>query len=289
MKDQHKYLGKWYKMARPDGWDFYTGKTINYREALLSGEPVSPPQPNVAKGLCSNGVLHASRTAEQCFIGAEIPCSLFVVEGEPAIPFDGQKAGFTSGRYSLRVVKELDPATHFKWRYNDVVSPLHPLALPLRIPTKADLTLLSKWASVWASVRDSMRDSVWASVRDSVWDSVWASMRASVGDSMGASVWDSVWDSVWASVGASVWDSMGASVWDSVWDSVGASMGAYVGWIFAPVVPKWKCATYRKGTYPLMASVKLWQRGLVPSFDGTEWRLHSGPKGEIVWQGKVTA
>jgi len=253
MKDQHKYLGKWYKMARPDGWDFYTGKTINYREALLSGEPVSPPQPNVAKGLCSNGVLHASRTAEQCFIGAEIPCSLFVVEGEPAIPFDGQKAGFTSGRYSLRVVKELDPATHFKWRYNDVVSPLHPLALPLRIPTKADLTLLSKWASVWASVRDSMRDSVWASVRDSVWDS------------------------------------MGASVWDSVWDSVGASMGAYVGWIFAPVVPKWKCATYRKGTYPLMASVKLWQRGLVPSFDGTEWRLHSGPKGEIVWQGKVTA
>ena len=35
-------------------------------------------------------------------------------------------------------------------------------------------------------------DSVWASVRDSVWDSVWDSVRASVGDSVWASVWDSV-------------------------------------------------------------------------------------------------
>ncbi len=59
----------------------------------------------------------------------------------------------------------------------------------------------SVWASVsrdsvWASVRDSVRDSVWASVRDSVWASVWDSVR----DSVRASVWASVWDSVWASV-----------------------------------------------------------------------------------------
>ena len=94
--------------------------------------------------------------------------------------------------------------------------------------------------SVWASVRDSVRASVWdsvgASVRASVWASVWdsvgASVRASVWDSVRASVWDSVGDSVWASVWdsvrASVWDSVGASVGASVWDSVRASVGASV-------------------------------------------------------------
>jgi hypothetical protein len=70
----------------------------------------------------------------------------------------------------------------------------------------------------------SVGASVGASVRASVWDSVVASVRASVWDSVGASVRASVWDSVGASVWASVWDSVGASVWASVWDSVGASV-----------------------------------------------------------------
>src|SRR5581483_5746901 len=60
------------------------------------------------------------------------------------------------------------------------------------------------WASVWASVGDSVRASVWDSVRASVW--------ASVGDSVRASVWASVGDSVRASVRASVWASVGDSV-----------------------------------------------------------------------------
>lgn len=43
--------------------------------------------------------------------------------------------------------------------------------------------------SVWASVRDSVRDSVRASVRDSVGDSVWDSVRDSVGASVGESAY----------------------------------------------------------------------------------------------------
>ena len=31
----------------------------------------------------------------------------------------------------------------------------------------------------------------------------------------------------------------------------------------------------------------LYERGLVPSFDGKIWRLHSGTKAEIVWEGKI--
>ena len=75
--------------------------------------------------------------------------------------------------------------------------------------------------SVWASVWDSVGDSV----RGSVWNSVWNSVGDTVGDSVWASVWDSVGDSVWNSV----WDSVGDTVGNSVWAAVGGTVGAAVG------------------------------------------------------------
>ncbi len=89
--------------------------------------------------------------------------------------------------------------------------------------TKSDLVLLKNWASVWASVRDS--------------------------------VWDSVWDSVRASLGDSVW--------------------AYIA-TFVDI----------KYKYDLSSAQKLWERGLVASFDGENWRLH-GAGGKEVY--KVSA
>ena len=122
--------------------------------------------------------------------------------------------------------------------------------------TKADIKLLKEWASVGVSVGAS------------VWDSVGASVRDSVGASVRDSVWDSVGDSVWASVGASVWASVGASVW--------ASVGAYIATF---VDTKYK--------YNLTPAQKLWKRGLVPSFDGIDWRLH-GADGKEVYKMSAT-
>jgi hypothetical protein len=135
------------------------------------------------------------------------------------------------------------------------------------------ITLLREVASVW----DSIRASVGASVGNSVWDSIRASVGASVGDS--------VWDSIRASVGASVWDSIRASVWDSVWASVGASVGdsvmAQTGSMFT--LNKWKyCYNRTTKDYPFQPYVDLWNKGLVPSFDGTVWRLH-GYKGKVIF------
>src|SRR3990172_8105141 len=70
------------------------------------------------------------------------------------------------------------------------------LAVPRIVWCGSPLANALTWASVGASVRDGVGDSVW--------------------DGVGASVRDSVWDGVWASV----WDSVRASVWASVWDSV---------------------------------------------------------------------
>ncbi len=94
------------------------------------------------------------------------------------------------------------------------------------------------------------------------WDSVGASVRDSVGASVGASVWDSVGASVWASVGASVW--------------------AYTGSFF--ILPVWKYVKHPRGKYPFAPCVQLWKLGLVPSFDGTVWRLHGHSDARVVFQ-----
>ena len=101
----------------------------------------------------------------------------------------------------------------------------------------------------------------WSSVGDSVRTSVWTSVRASVGDA----VWTSVWTSVRASVGASVRTSVRDSVGDSVW--------AYIGSFFD--------IDYK---FDFSSAVKLWDDGLVPSFDGKVWRLHTGKDARVVYE-----
>ena len=85
----------------------------------------------------------------------------------------------------------------------------------------------------------------------------------------------------WASVGDSVRGSVWASVRDSVRDSVWASVGAYTGSFFR--IPVWKYVKHHKGKYPYQPLMALWKTGLVPSFDGTTWRLHGGPKAAVLF------
>ncbi len=131
------------------------------------------------------------------------------------------------------------------FNYMEAKNPINPFEIePLKI-TEEIVELLKIW--------DSVRDSVWDSVRDSVWDSVWDSVRISVRA------------------------------------SVRASVGAYIGSLF-PKIKKWKYIDYKKEPfksikgYPFQACVDLWEMGLVPSFDGTTWRLHS--KNGIEWEDK---
>ncbi len=165
--------------------------------------------------------------------------------------------------------------------------------------TKKHLDFLKEWNSVEASVRASVVssveasvvDSVRASVGDSVWASVVASLAASVGDSvwrtsLAASVEDSVWrTSLAASVEASVWrTSLAASVRDSVGDSV----LAYAGTFFKLSRKNWKYTEKIKTKgYPFQPSVDLWEMGIVPVFDGTEWMLLGGNDAHILWKGVI--
>ena len=127
-----------------------------------------------------------------------------------------------------------------------IIKPIvNPFDLPEASVTVDDIELLKQW--------DSVRDLVWASVRDSVWASVWDSVRASVLDSVWASVRDSVRDLVWDSARASVW--------------------AYFSSFFD--------IEYK---YDYSPAVKLWERGLVASYDGTTRRLHTGKNAKVVYE-----
>jgi hypothetical protein len=155
---------------------------------------------------------------------------------------------------------------HTRWlRQLDKFIIRHPMIDPFKLKASEvgpkQIALLKKWASVRDSVGASVRDSVWVSVRDSV----------------GASVGDSVWDSVR--------DSVGDSVWASVWASVRASVWAYTGSFFK--IPVWKYIKHPKGKYPYQPLVALWNQGFFPSFDGTTWRLHAGLKAKIVYSIKA--
>ena len=90
--------------------------------------------------------------------------------------------------------------------------------------------------------------------------------------------WASVRTSVWTSVGDSIWDSVGASVRDSVGDSIRGYISSYF------LLDNWKHIKHKKGKNPFQPAIDLWNRGLVPSFDGKVWRLH-GKEGKVVWEG----
>ena len=160
--------------------------------------------------------------------------------------------------------------------FKTIVEPLiiKPIVNPLELPkvehvTDEQVAWLREWDSVWDAVGASVRASVWDAVRVSVWDAVGASVGASVRDLVGTSVRNLVLDSVWNSVGDSVWDLVGASVRDSAW----ASVWAYLSSFFA--------INYK---YNFSSVANLWNAGLVPSFDGKVWRLHTGKDAKIIYE-----
>ncbi len=285
----------YYKLARPDGWDFYTGKTINYRDNI--GKIVSiPDKKNYV--LCSDSVIHASYNPNDCFVFEDqIPCSAYEVEGNPVI-----ESPYKCGFIKLKVIKEiLDLDTLFGWKYSEAINPINPLKIQANKVTKKEIALIKEWASVRNSFKNSVSNSVLISikengyynVREDVENSIWHN----IGEDLWDRVWDSAWDNLWKSAGGSVRDSEGNRVLDnigftgyrhnaqdSIVQSIMDSIRAYMGSLF-PEIKKWKYIRCRK-RYPFQPAVELWKKGFIASFDEKKWRLHAGIEAKIVWEGK---
>ncbi len=178
---------------------------------------------------------------------------------------------------SLEEIKELvkEQSERMDWNYYEALFPVNPLKIKAEPVSHEDILLLKEWDSV----RNSAGESVWDSVKESVWDSVGISVWDSVGRSVGRSVRDSVCVSVWDSVGRSVRRLVGSSVGDSV----GGLTYAYISSLF-PNIKDWKYVEYKEGVNPFQSGIDLWNKGLVPSFDGNIWRLHAGEKADVVFE-----
>ena len=152
------------------------------------------------------------------------------------------------------------------YRLSEVLFPYNPLSKRCIITDK-EIKLLKKWISVRASIGDSVQNSVRDSVRNSI----------------KACVWDSIWDSIWRSAWDSVRASVIAAVGDSALESIEDSVCAYMSSLFLNI-KKWAYIEHIEGENPYQPCIDLWKSNLVPSFDGKIWRLHTGPKAEIVYE-----
>jgi len=64
-----------------------------------------------------------------------------------------------------------------------------------------------------------------------------------------------------------------SAVGSGVWSAVGSGVYAYYSSFFNI-----------KYKYDFSSGVKLWEQGIVPSFDGNIWRLHSGTNADIIYE-----
>lgn len=70
---------KFYTLARPDGWDFPSGKTINYRDNI--GKVINSYRFNIGEEFFGEAFARASRKPDQAWF--RIPCSVYEVRGTP--------------------------------------------------------------------------------------------------------------------------------------------------------------------------------------------------------------
>lgn len=334
-----------YIIARPNGWDIYTGATVNYRKNI--GKIVKWSEVNMHKEIFIKKVNFASANPNDCWFtdhwvyayangfitswqkptkypfptlsrscDVSIPtinCSAYRVEGVPVCE-EKRKWGFEE----LKVVQEIkDLDSLFGWKYSEANNPINPLKHRVKVKQE-DIELLRSWAYVYGSVLDSLDASdkslfgqfatrlVFSRVGDRIEKVVGRAVcgvilepltalpvdelypmgtdfRSLVADPATIRVWNAVYPQ-W------LWDKASPSerLKNPVYDSVEALCYAYVGSLFPNIKnKKWKNIKHKSGEYPFQPAADLWRKGLLPSFDGSIWRLHSGKEAQIVYEEQI--
>jgi len=242
----------YYKLARPDGWDFWTGNTINYRENI--GKIVRRRNTGEVN-LCSNTCLHASRNPNHAFSGnTSIPCSVFLVDGLPYRD-EGIKTGFKQ----LRVLEELDPAEVFKWRYQEACNIVNPFEIkPPRI-TKKHINL----ARTWASSQQISWDIILSEIRPKIRRTLLRVIYSKIADEIEKSI-----KYLHCKAQVQIYQ-ISQIIQTSVW--------TYGGYLIQPIIPQWKI-------YPFQTTVELWKFGLIPFYYKGVLHLYGGKKGRVLWK-----
>ena len=136
---------KFYTLARPDGWDFPSGKTINYRDNI--GKVINCYRFNRREEFFGEVFARASRKPDQVWF--RIPCSVYEVRGTPVRRNRYQDEYWFS---NLEVKRELQPSEFFKWNYEEACNPTNPFEIKTPKITDWHIYELEKWVRVRQSL-----------------------------------------------------------------------------------------------------------------------------------------
>ena len=258
-----------YKLTHLDGVDYYKKETINYRGDGIYPHTVKVPSPAAVPELYKEGVLHATVNPDDCSFRV-MPFSVFRVRGKPVC------GGLHEyGFYELEVLEEIPEeefSNLFSWPYSKVARYVHPFKLPKRKPTRKDIRLLAEWVEDERIAAEVVRFDIGRLPRE-MHLAPYFFLIATVGDSVEKSV-----DKVMFGERGETEFFPTCEEAREVERVVRGFVDCYIGHFFLPS---------NKSKYQFQCVVDLWERGLVPSYDGTSWRLHSGPTAEIVWEERL--
>ena len=99
-----------YKITNPDGTAFHDGQTKYELGKTVKKRKCNNPI------LCTDTVLHASRTLAGALRYAKVPLAIWKVEGDPVVSDHEDNCGF----FALKVVKQIEPSDELLgFRYHE--------------------------------------------------------------------------------------------------------------------------------------------------------------------------
>jgi len=156
--------------------------------------------------------------------------------------------------------------------------------------TDADIDLLRQWIAVKGSIEANNHynfstEEISNITNNLMRDIIGITIQNYIRESILSFIWDIIWcrdsfirDAIWLSLSNKIKDSDSkecSNLWEYVQASTLCLTWSYISSFFTI-----------KYQYNFSSIIKLRERGLIPSFDGTTWRLH-GYKGKILWEEQI--
>jgi len=212
-------------------------------------------------------------------------CRVFIAEvSGNHVEFDAYKRRYVN----IRLVKEIKDIkglvrrylkTHdLGYDYYNALFPKCPLKGKPKNPNEKDIKILHEWMKISHTV--SFANNLNFSKK------VYPLVRISVGYSM-----EEAYKNIKRMI-TKIHDSYNRTTFDYNWyihdteHSIDDIIDAYAGSLFTDP-NRYKGREKRPFVYKFISGVYLWERGLIPSFDGKVWRLHSGKECKIVYSEKL--
>ena len=171
-----------YKATRLDGTSFYDVWTV-----WRPGRITRLPAPDLSRGVCSDGVLHASTVKAETLIGGAWPCRLFEVEPRgPVTPLDGYKFGCGA----FKVVREL-PGWEALGPNGERVVAVIDRARTLTYDEAQRLGAAR--GAAWGAAGDAAGDAAHGAARDAARDAAWDAALRAAWDAAHGAAWGAAW------------------------------------------------------------------------------------------------